>query len=115
MSDDVVTLAEVLKRHGYTTAAFTEGGYAKGDFGLDQGFDSFPRNPGDDESHDSHLPSQAAWRGISIAAYAGFGGTRGNASSCSSRPTSRTGPIAHPRNSSAASVRATTRTRSTRL
>ncbi len=55
MSDDVVTLAEVLKRHGYATAAFTEGGYAKGDFGLDQGFDSYPRNPGDDESHDSHL------------------------------------------------------------
>jgi arylsulfatase len=55
MSDGVVTLAEVLKRHGYVTAAFTEGGYAKGDFGLDQGFDSYPRNPGDDESHDSHL------------------------------------------------------------
>lgn len=54
-SEDVVTLAEVLKRHGYSTAAFTEGGYAKGDFGLDQGFDSYPRNPGDDESHDSHL------------------------------------------------------------
>lgn len=55
ISDDVVTLAEVLKRRGYATAAFTEGGYAKGDFGLDQGFDTYPRNPGDDESHDSHL------------------------------------------------------------
>jgi arylsulfatase A-like enzyme len=55
MSEDVVTLAEVLKRNGYATAAFTEGGYAKGDFGLDQGFDTYPRNPGDDESHDSHL------------------------------------------------------------
>jgi arylsulfatase A-like enzyme len=54
-SEEVVTLAEVLKRHGYATAAFTEGGYAKGDFGLDQGFDTFPPNPGDDESHDSHL------------------------------------------------------------
>ena len=46
MSDDVVTLAEVLKRHGYSTAAFTEGGYAKGDFGLDQGFDSYLAEPG---------------------------------------------------------------------
>jgi len=55
MSGDVITLAEVLKQHGYSTAAFTEGGYAKGDFGLDQGFDTYPRNPGDDESNDSHL------------------------------------------------------------
>jgi arylsulfatase A-like enzyme len=55
MSDDVVTLAEVLKRQGYSTAAFTEGGYAKGDFGLDQGFDTYPRNPGDDASHASNL------------------------------------------------------------
>ncbi len=55
MSDDVVTLAEVLRRHGYATAAFTEGGYAKGDFGLDQGFDSFPRKRGRRRVPDSHL------------------------------------------------------------
>ncbi len=55
LADDATTLAEVLKRHGYATAAFTEGGYAKGDFGLDQGFDVYPTNPGDKESHWSNL------------------------------------------------------------
>jgi len=54
LSRDVVTLAEVLQRAGYATAAFTEGGYAKGEFGLDQGFDVYPSNPGDDESHGSN-------------------------------------------------------------
>lgn len=52
---DVTTLAEVLQARGYVTAAFTEGGYAKGDFGLDQGFSLFPRNPGDDEGHGSNV------------------------------------------------------------
>jgi arylsulfatase A-like enzyme len=55
MPDDVTTLAEVLHAAGYRTAAFTEGGYAKGEFGLDQGFEHFPSNPGDDESHGSNL------------------------------------------------------------
>ncbi len=55
LSEDATTLAEVLKRHGYATAAFTEGGYAKGDFGLDQGFDVYPANLGDSESHWSNV------------------------------------------------------------
>jgi len=54
MSAGVTTLAEILRAQGYATAAFTEGGYAKGDFGLDQGFDVYPRNPGDDESNVSN-------------------------------------------------------------
>lgn len=44
MSERVVTLAEVLRERGRRTAAFTEGGYARGQFGLDQGFEHFPEN-----------------------------------------------------------------------
>ncbi len=55
MDERLVTLAEVLRDRGYATGAFTEGGFAKGDFGLDQGFDAFPRHAGDDESHASNL------------------------------------------------------------
>lgn len=42
LDEKVVTLAEVLRARGYETAAFTEGGYARPDFGLDQGFDTYP-------------------------------------------------------------------------
>jgi len=42
LDDDVATLAEVLREAGYRTAAFTEGGYARGDFGLEQGFELYP-------------------------------------------------------------------------
>jgi arylsulfatase A-like enzyme len=41
LSEDVETLAEVLRRRGYATAAFTEGGYVRAEFGFAQGFDSF--------------------------------------------------------------------------
>jgi arylsulfatase A-like enzyme len=62
MSEGVTTLAEVLKQAGYETAAFTEGGYAKGEFGLDQGFDLYPANEGDELSNVSNLthPSRLA-------------------------------------------------------
>jgi arylsulfatase A-like enzyme len=55
LDDEVTTLAELLQARGYATAAFTEGGYAKGDFGLDQGFTTFPDNRGDDEGHGSNV------------------------------------------------------------
>jgi arylsulfatase A-like enzyme len=55
LNENATTLAEVLRSHGYATAAFTEGGYAKPEFGLDQGIDVFPRNEGDDESHMSNM------------------------------------------------------------
>jgi arylsulfatase A-like enzyme len=55
MPDAVTTLAEVLRAEGYRTGAFTEGGYAKGDFGLAQGFAHYPSNPGDDVGHGSNL------------------------------------------------------------
>lgn len=51
MSETCVTLAEVLKGMGYTTAAFTEGGYAGSRFGLGQGFDHFPLDPDYEEIH----------------------------------------------------------------
>ena len=55
LSEEVVTLAEVLSREGYETAAFTEGGYAKPQFGLAQGFDVYPPLPGDEtEVHSIH-------------------------------------------------------------
>jgi arylsulfatase A-like enzyme len=41
MVDEVVTLAEVLKAAGYTTAAFVEGSASTSDYGLAQGFDSY--------------------------------------------------------------------------
>lgn len=54
LSDDVVTLAEALKAVGYRTGAFTEGGYAKADFGLGQGFDVYPEHPGDADGYTSN-------------------------------------------------------------
>jgi arylsulfatase A-like enzyme len=47
MNERVTTLAEVLKSEGYATAAFTDGGYAKAQFGLGQGFDYYLLNDGD--------------------------------------------------------------------
>ena len=62
LNERATTLAEVLSGHGYATGAFTEGGYAKGEFGLDQGFDVFPGNPGDGLTHMSNMlnPSRLA-------------------------------------------------------
>lgn len=54
MGAGATTLAEILKRYGFATGAFTEGGFAKGIFGLDQGFDVYPTNEGDDVSHGSN-------------------------------------------------------------
>jgi arylsulfatase A-like enzyme len=45
LSESATTLAEILSAEGYATAAFTEGVYASGVFGLDQGFDVFPPKP----------------------------------------------------------------------
>ena len=55
LAEDVSTLAERLLARGYSTAAYTGGGFAKGDFGLDQGFEHFERQAGDDDSNVSNL------------------------------------------------------------
>jgi arylsulfatase A-like enzyme len=47
MNERVTTLAEVLAKQGYWTAAFTDGGFAKPQFGLGQGFRTYPLNEGD--------------------------------------------------------------------
>ena len=46
LSEAAVTMAEILKRHGYRTVSFNDGGYVSERFGFDQGFDlyhSFPK------------------------------------------------------------------------
>ena len=48
LSNAATTLAEILSDEGYATAAFTEGAYASGVFGLDKGFDLFPPPPESD-------------------------------------------------------------------
>ena len=55
LNERVRTLPELLKARGYATAMFTEGGYAKAEFGLDQGVDVFPSNEGDADSHMSNM------------------------------------------------------------
>ncbi len=41
LSSEIVALPERLAQLGYRTAAFTNGGYAGADFGVDRGFDEF--------------------------------------------------------------------------
>ncbi|MGH7785431.1 MAG: sulfatase family protein [Candidatus Binatia bacterium] len=41
LSDDIPTLASLLKPHGYATFAITGGGHVRGELGFDQGMDSF--------------------------------------------------------------------------
>lgn len=41
LSDEHVTLAELLKNGGYQTAAFTDGGFVKGQYGFQQGFNIY--------------------------------------------------------------------------
>jgi len=50
----VVTLAEILRAHGWRTAGFTEGGHARGSTGLADGFERFP----DWEPIETHYPSR---------------------------------------------------------
>ena len=44
--DEVLTLPEILREHGFATAAFTSLGVLKPGFGLDQGFDSYDAGGG---------------------------------------------------------------------
>lgn len=41
LSPEVETFPEVFRRHGYRTAAYTEGGYVSGRFGFKRGFEVF--------------------------------------------------------------------------
>ena len=44
LSEDEITLAEILKKHGYITAAFTGGGFTSYLYGYAQGFDLYEDN-----------------------------------------------------------------------
>lgn len=41
LAQQIPTLPEVFKAHGYRTAGFTEGGFMRGKFGFSRGFDEF--------------------------------------------------------------------------
>jgi len=41
LNPEIITLAEILKTQGYTTGAFTGGGYVGSGFGFDRGFDFY--------------------------------------------------------------------------
>ena len=41
LADKVITLAECLRKGGYATTAFTDGGMVSANFGYDQGFDAY--------------------------------------------------------------------------
>ena len=48
LSEDMLTMAEILKLQGYQTVSFNDGGYVSAKFGFDQGFDlydSFAKAP----------------------------------------------------------------------
>jgi arylsulfatase A-like enzyme len=47
LAPEYTTVAEVLRARGYVTAAFTEGGYVRAEFGFSQGFDTFQARPRD--------------------------------------------------------------------
>lgn len=46
LTDEATTLAEALAGHGYTTAAFVDGGYLSEGFGLNQGFATYDNSQG---------------------------------------------------------------------
>ena len=46
LPEEALTLAEALAGHGYTTAAFVDGGYLSRDFGFAQGFDFYANHRG---------------------------------------------------------------------
>jgi arylsulfatase A-like enzyme len=46
LPEEATTLAEALTEQGYVTAAFVDGGYLSGEFGLDQGFQHYDNSRG---------------------------------------------------------------------
>ena len=45
LSEDAVTMAEILKDHGYATVSFNDGGVMSESFGFSQGFDLYDSTP----------------------------------------------------------------------
>lgn len=58
LSEEHITLAELLKKGGYKTAAFTDGGFVSAKFGFDRGFDTYDDQGGGIKSI---LPKAKMW------------------------------------------------------
>lgn len=58
LEDERVTLAEQLHARGYSTGAFTDGGWMRGRFGFEQGFDSYDDLGG---GFETILPKAISW------------------------------------------------------
>jgi arylsulfatase A-like enzyme len=68
LADGVDTLAEVLSRAGYTSAAFTGGALVDPRFGFDQGFEHFEAAVGFDQSGlATSLPRLLSWLDTTLA------------------------------------------------
>ncbi len=68
LDESIPTLAEVLKRQGYDTAAFVASFVLDGKFGLDQGFRRYDDDIAADESHDDALHRERDGRVVVDAA-----------------------------------------------
>jgi len=64
LEDSFTTLAEVLKSHGYKTAAFTEGALMSPFFGVSQGFDLFKICSVPEDKIDELNPKQIRFKNI---------------------------------------------------
>ncbi|HAY80864.1 MAG TPA: hypothetical protein DCY79_13740, partial [Planctomycetaceae bacterium] len=61
LAPQLLTLADVLKRHGYTTAGFTGNAGVSGGFGYEQGFDVYHYEPGKFGRMDDSVPRALEW------------------------------------------------------
>lgn len=65
LSPDVTTLAEALQAAGYTTGAFTDGGFVSAKYGFDQGFDHYDDTraslPGEVDGFPRSMPRALDW------------------------------------------------------
>lgn len=60
LSDDVVTLAEILRDAGFSTRGITDSGFVSGEYGFDRGFDRYDDNG---LNFRGHHPEVLAWLG----------------------------------------------------
>jgi len=61
LSPDLVTLADVLKQHGYLTGGFTGNAGVSGGFGYEQGFDEYYYDKGKFGRMDESIPRALQW------------------------------------------------------
>jgi choline-sulfatase len=61
LAPELVTLAELLKQHGYATGGFTGNAGVSGGFGYEAGFDTYYDERGKFGSFDQSIPEALAW------------------------------------------------------